>query len=83
VVIGPGTRAAILKDITATDAFEIISFTLKCSEETLKERHDRRGDETEVLYQWLRMEPHPGDHVIDTDNKSVEQIAEEMKAIIG
>lgn len=82
VVIGETIRAAILKDITAKN-YEVIAFTLKCSEQTLAERHKNRGDMGEVSFQWLRMEPHPGDYVINTDNKTVTQIIDEMKANIG
>lgn len=81
VVIGEDIRAAILKDITAKD-YTVIAFTLKCSEETLVERHKSRGDNNEVSFQWLRMNPHPGDYVINTDNKTVEQIVDEIKNII-
>lgn len=81
VVIGEDIREAILKDITAKD-YKTIAFTLKCSEETLIERHKNRGDTNEVLFQWLRMNPHPCDHVIDSDNKTVEQIVSEIKDII-
>lgn len=81
VVIGEEIRQAILKDITAKD-YAIYAFTLKCSEETLIERHRKRGDTGEVLFQWLRMEPHIGDYVIDTDNKTIKQIVDEIKSII-
>jgi Predicted nucleotide kinase (related to CMP and AMP kinases) len=81
VVIGDEIRAAILKDITAKD-FTTIAFTLKCSEETLVERHRKRGDNNEVLFQWLRMSPHAGDYVINTDNKTIKQIVDEIKIII-
>ena len=81
VVIGEDIRAAILKDITAKD-YTVIAFTLKCTEETLVERHKRRSDNNEVSFQWLRMNPHPGDYVINTDNKTVEQIVDEIKNII-
>ncbi|MDE7363243.1 MAG: hypothetical protein K2N38_15075 [Oscillospiraceae bacterium] len=60
----------------------IISFTLTCSEETLLERHKKRGDENECSFFWLHLEPQEGDHVIDTDNKSVSEIVDEMKSII-
>ena len=82
VVIGGAIREAILNDITAKD-YTTIAFTLKCSEDTLTERHKSRGDANEVSFQWLRMEPYPGDYVINTDNKSVEEIVSEMKNIIG
>jgi len=81
VVIGEAIRRAILDDITATD-FTIIAITLKCSEETLIERHKKRNDDNDVSFYWLRMAPHPGDYVINTDNKTVEQIVDEVKNII-
>jgi broad-specificity NMP kinase len=81
VVIDSGIRKAILKDVTA-EGFTTIGFTLKCSEETLAERHKKRGDTTEVSFRWLRMEPYPGDYVIDTDRKTAAQVADEIKAII-
>ena len=71
-------REGILNGITAED-FRIISFTLTCSEETLRKRHDRRGDRGETNYYWLRLPPYPGDIVIDTDNKSIRDIVREMK----
>ncbi|MDD4494505.1 MAG: AAA family ATPase [Eubacteriales bacterium] len=81
VVIGEDIRAAIMKDITAKD-HTVIAFTLKCSEKTLIERHKSRGDNNEVSFQWLRMNPHPGDYVINTDNKTALQIVDEIKNII-
>jgi broad-specificity NMP kinase len=74
-------RESILNDITAKD-YTTIAFTLKCSEETLTERHKKRGDANEVSFQWLREKPHPDDYVIDTDDKTVNQIANEIKSII-
>ena len=71
-------REGILNEITAGD-YEIIAFTLTCSEETLKKRHDRRGDQGETNYYWLHLPPCPGDIVINTDNKGVREIAGEMK----
>ena len=81
VVIGEKIRKAILGDIIAKD-YEVIAFTLKCSEKTLVERHKSRGDDNEVMFDWLRMEPHPGDYVIDTEHKNAEQIVAEMRNII-
>jgi Predicted nucleotide kinase (related to CMP and AMP kinases) len=81
VVIGKQIREAILKGITAEN-YTVIAFTLKCSEETLVKRHRNRGDYTDVSFQWLSMEPHPGDYVIDTTDKSVAQIVNEIKEII-
>lgn len=51
VVIGEAIRETILKDITAKD-YTTTAFTLKCAEETLIERHKKRGDTNEVLFQW-------------------------------
>lgn len=81
VVIGEAIRAAILKGITAKN-YTVLAFTLKCSEETLVERHKKRGDTTEVEFRWLRMAPHPGDYVIDTDRKTVAQIVDEIRSVI-
>ena len=71
-------RENILNGITARD-FETIAFTLTCSEETLKKRHDKRGDQGETNYYWLHLPPCPGDIVIDTDNKSIREVVKEMK----
>ena len=81
VLTDPKIREGILKGITAED-YETIAFMLTCSEETLKKRHDRRGDQGETNYYWLRLPPCPGDIVIDTDNKRIREIANEMKTKI-
>ncbi len=81
VVVDKTIREAILKDITAKD-YSIIGITLTCSEETLRERHKKRGDENECSFFWLHLKPHEGDYVINIDNKSVQQIVDEMKVII-
>ena len=74
-------RENILKDITATD-YEIISFTLTCSEETLIKRHRKRGDKGEPNFHWLHLPPYPTDIVINTDDKSVKEIAQELNRYI-
>jgi broad-specificity NMP kinase len=74
-------REPILKDITA-NGFTTIGFTLTCSEDVLAERHRKRGDDNEVSFEWLRLEPYTSDFAINTDNKTVAQIADEMKNII-
>lgn len=81
VVLGSQIRKAILNDITAKN-YTVIPFTLKCSEETLIKRHKNRGDDGEVDFQWLRQPPTLGDYVIDTDNKTVDEIVSEIKNII-
>lgn len=81
VVIGETIRSAILNDITAK-GYETIAFTLKCSEEELAQRHKKRGDATEVSLHWLRMEPHPGDYVIDSDGKTIFQVVDEIRTIV-
>ena len=78
VLTDPHIREAILDGITAR-GYELIGFTLTCSEETLKKRHDRRGDPGETDYFWLRLPPCPGDIVIDTDGKRVRDVVLEMK----
>lgn len=81
VAVDKMIRDAILKDITAKE-YKVIGFTLTCSEETLLERHKKRGDQNECSFFWLHLEPYAGDYVINTDNKNVNQIVEEMKRII-
>ena len=81
VVIGKEIREAILGDITAKN-YTTIGFTLTCSEKTLVERHKKRGDDGGVSFYWLNLEPYPNDFVIDTDNKTVTQIVDEIKTII-
>ena len=78
VLTDPMIRESILKGITAKD-YETIAFTLTCSEESLKKRHDKRGDKGETNYYWLHLPPCPGDIVINTDNKYVRDIVREMK----
>jgi len=82
VVIGEKIREAILQDIKAKD-YTVVAFTLKCNEETLIKRHKNRGDSADLSFKWLIMEPHSGDYIIDTDDKSVAQIVSEIKEIIG
>ena len=81
VVVDKTIREAILKDITAKD-YSVIGITLTCSEETLRERHKKRGDQNECSFFWLHLKPYEGDYVINTDNKSVQQIVDEIKVIV-
>lgn len=76
VIMYKAIREAILKDITAKD-YLVLSFTLTCSEETLRERHKRRGNIKECSFDWLHLKPLEDDYVINTDNKSVQQIVDE------
>jgi len=78
----PSVREPILNDITAND-YSVIGFTLKCSEKTLTERHKKRGDGGEVSFYYLNLDPHPGDYVIDTDDKKVAEVVSKMRSIIG
>lgn len=82
VVIYESIREPILRDITSKD-FTAIGFTLTCSEKTLTDRHRKRGDNSEVSFEWLRMKPYTNDYVINTDDKSVAQIVSEIRSIIG
>lgn len=70
VLTDQNIRENILKDISATD-YEVIGFTLTCSEETLVKRHDKRGDEGDTNFYWLHLSPYPTDVVIDTDDKTI------------
>lgn len=71
-------REGIVSGITA-GGYNLIGFTLTCSEETLRARHDRRGDKDETDTRWLRLPPYPGDIVIDTDGKGIREVVREMK----
>ena len=71
-------RESILNGITARD-YKTIAFTLTCTEETLKKRHDKRGDKGETNYYWLHLPPCPDDIVIDTDKKSIREVVNNMK----
>lgn len=51
VAIGDPIRREIVNAITAED-YEVIGFTLTCSEETLRQRHKDRSDENEVSFYW-------------------------------
>ncbi len=82
VVMYESIREPILMDITAND-YMTIGFTLTCSEKTLVERHKKRGDNNDVSFEWLRLEHYPNDYVINTDNKTVTQIVNEIKKIIN
>ena len=63
-------REPILKDIAAfaTVYYEIMVFTLTCSEETLTERYNKRGDDWGLDFHWLHLPPYPGDYIINTDD---------------
>ncbi len=82
VLTDKSIREHIVNDITATD-YEVIGFTLTCSEETLVKRHDERGDEGNTNFYWLHLPPYSTDHVINTDGKTVSEIAQEIKRYIG
>jgi broad-specificity NMP kinase len=71
-------RETLLNMIAATD-YTTIGFTLTCSEKTLIDRHRQRGDAGEVDFRWLRKPPYPDDYVINTDDKTVTQIVDEIK----
>lgn len=81
VAVDKTIRDAILKDITAND-YSVIGITLTCSEDTLRERHRKRGDANECSFFWLHLKPYEGDYVINTDHKTVRQIVDEIKVIV-
>lgn len=82
VIMYDAIRRPILNAITST-GYDVISFTLTCSEETLRSRHRKRGDEGECSMLWLQEPPHPHDHLIHTDGKTPHQIVAEMRSIIA
>lgn len=82
VVMYENIRRPMLDAITAED-YAVVAFTLTCSEDTLRARHRKRGDLTECSFHWLHEPVHPGDHVIDTDDKTPAEIVQEMQKIIN
>ena len=74
-------RDLVLKNIAAKD-YALMGFALTCSEKTLTERHKGRGDDGKVSFEWMNKH-HPEDFIIDTDDKTVLQIADEIKHIIA
>jgi len=79
-MIDEGNREYLLNKITASN-YMTIGFTLTCSEDTLAERHKKRGDKWECSFEWL-LDRYPNDFIINTDNKTIEQIVYEIKNII-
>ncbi|MBO7631206.1 MAG: hypothetical protein J6S78_02620 [Lachnospiraceae bacterium] len=80
VLTDPDARESILRNIDAED-YEILSFQLVCSEDTLKARHDAREGE-DVSFFWLQLPPYPGETVIDTDGKTPAKICKEICKLI-
>lgn len=82
VVMYENIREQILEDINAEN-YDVIGFTLTCSENTLVQRHKMRDDENEVPFHWLHLAPYPNDYVVNTDNKTALQIVDEIRNLIG
>ena len=74
-------RSNIINDIKYND-YEVVSFTLTCSRETLVERHKQRNDDSTLGYYFLDLPPLKGDVVINTDSKTVDEICDEVYAHI-
>lgn len=74
-------RNNIISDIDYTD-FEVIGITLTCSRETLRNRYNKRGDKNKLSFYFLDLDPYPGDIVIDTDNKTIDEVSKEIYSII-
>ena len=81
VLTDPQIRENILKGITATN-YEIIGFTLTCTEETLTARHRSRGDQGSPNFHWLHLPPYPDDIVIHTDHMHINEIVQTLKSYI-
>lgn len=74
-------RNNIIADIDYKD-YDLIGITLTCSRGTLAERHKSRGDNNEISYYFLDLDPYPGDVVINTDNKSIDDVSREIYSYI-
>lgn len=70
-------RENIISDIDYRD-YDLLGFTLTCSRETLVKRHWSMGEKSEPSYRWLELEPYPGDIVINTDDKSIDDVSREI-----
>ena len=81
IVVDKEIRDTIFANINYKD-FRVIGFTLTCSKEVLKERHYGQGATYEVAYSWLKMKTYPNDYLIQTDNKNIKEVSEEIYSLI-
>lgn len=77
VMTEPETRERVIRCITSED-YELHSFRLVCSEDTLKARFDAKGGRAAVSFFWAETPSTPGEQIIDTDGKTPEQVAREI-----
>ena len=77
VMTEPETRERVIRCISSQD-YELHSFRLVCSEDTLKGRFDAKGGRAAVSFFWAETPSVPGEQIIDTDNKTPEQVAREI-----
>ncbi len=77
VMTEPETRERVIRCITSKD-YELHSFRLVCSEDTLKARFDAKGGRVAVSFFWAETPSTPGEQIVDTDGKTPEQVAREI-----
>lgn len=77
VMTEPETRERVIRCITSKD-YELHSFRLVCSEDTLKARFDAKGGRAAVSFFWAETPSTPGEQIVDTDGKTPEQVAREI-----
>lgn len=77
VMTEPETRERVIRCITTED-YELHSFRLVCSEDTLKARFDAKGGRAAVSFFWAETPSTPGEQIVDTDGKTPEQVAREI-----
>ena len=77
VMTEPETRERVIRCITSKD-YELYSFRLVCSEDTLKARFDAKGGRAAVSFFWAETPSTPGEQIVDTDGKTPEQVAREI-----
>lgn len=75
-------RRNIIADIDYVN-YDVVGFNLICSRETLAKRHYGQGGKSEPAYDWLEYTPYPNDMVVNTDNKTIEQISGEIYSNIN
>ena len=81
ILVDEDIRRNIIADI-GHSGFATIGFWLVCSPETLKNRHYGQGSTFEPAYDWLDLAPQSNDVVIDTDDKSIEEVSKEIYGFI-
>jgi len=77
----PEIRESILNGISFP-GYEILVFHLRCSKDQLAVRHYGQGLTYEPAYQWLNIDVIENDIMVNTDNKTISDVCNELENII-